>query len=228
MQEQAQLIFEDKYGKYPVISIDSGKIDIPEGWNYFRLGDLCLHVKPGTNYQPKRVEQGIPFLNVKCVNGGYIDTSDAKLITEEEYKYVHKTWKPEENDLLISRIGTLGLVAVIRKEDLPIAVHYNFINIKAKVLPFEFMFFLLKSESFQRAYHLIKKNSVQEYVTIDEVADLKIPLPVDLSKADFSQYKYMYEMILNIQRENKGLKELRDSLLPQVMSGRLDVSKLNI
>ena len=65
-------------------------------------------------------------------------------------------------------------------------------------------------------------------MTIDEVADLKIPLPVDLSKADFSQYKYMYEMILNIQRENKGLKELRDSLLPQVMSGKLDVSKLNI
>lgn len=228
LSEQAQLIFDEQYGKYPVISIDSDKTDIPTGWDYFRLEDLCLHVKPGTNYQPKRVEEGIPFLNVKCINGGYIDTSDAKLITEGEYERVHKTWKPEENDLLISRIGTLGLVAVIRKEDLPIAVHYNFINIKAKLLPFEFMYFLLNSKSFQRAYHLIKKNSVQEYVTIDEVADLKIPLPVDLSNVDFSQYVSLYEMILTIQRENKRLTELRDSLLPKLMSGELDVSELDI
>lgn len=225
--EQAMALFDKEYGCYSVASANSDMSELPENWEYSRLEDLCKHIKPGTNFQPKRVEEGIPFLNVKCINSGYIDTSEAKMITEEEYQRVHKNWKPEENDLLISRIGTLGLVAVIRYEDLPIAVHYNFIDIKADKLPFQFMYFLLKSKTFQKAYHLIKKQSVQEYVTIDEVADLKIALPKNLC-IDYSRYINYYEMILNIQRENKRLIELRDSLLPKLMSGELDISGIEI
>lgn len=196
-------------------------------WNYHKLSNLCKHIKPGTNYQPDRVESGIPFLNVRCVNLGYIDTSDAKFISEDEYSRVHKSWQPEENDLLISRIGTLGLVAVIRKEDLPLAVHYNFINIKANKLPFEFMYFLLKSTPFQTAYHFIKKQSVQEYVTIDEVEDIRIPLP-NIDSIDFSLYENLYAMIVKNQRENQALTLMRDTLLPKLMSGELDISDVNI
>lgn len=114
-----------------------------------------------------------------------------------------------------------------RYEDLPIAVHYNFINIKADKLPFEYMYFLLKSEGFQRAYHLIKKQSVQEYVTIDEVANLKIALP-PMENIRFEQYRYIYEMILNNQRENRYLTKIRDSILPKLMFGELDVSEIDI
>ena len=225
LEQQAQLLFSQDFGQYTFATNDSEESDLPCSWKYYKMVDLCKHIKPGTNFQPKRVETGIPFLNVRCVNRGYIDTSDAKFITEVEYTRVHKTWQPEENDLLISRIGTLGLVAAIRKEDLPIAVHYNFINIKTSKLPFEFMYFLLKSKQFQTAYHFIKKHSVQEYVTIDEVEDIRIPLP-DINTIDFSLYKDIYTMIVNNQRENKMLIHLRDSLLPKLMSGELDVSDI--
>ena len=225
LEQQAQLLFSQDFGQYTFATNDSEESDLPCSWKYYKMVDLCKHIKPGTNFQPKRVETGIPFLNVRCVNRGYIDTSDAKFITEVDYTRVHKTWQPEENDLLISRIGTLGLVAAIRKEDLPIAVHYNFINIKPSKLPFEFMYFLLKSKQFQTVYHFIKKHSVQEYVTIDEVEDIRIPLP-DINTIDFSLYKDIYTMIVSNQRENKMLIHLRDELLPKLMSGELDVSDI--
>lgn len=227
LEQQAQLLFSQDFGQYTFATNESEESDLPESWKYYKMADLCKQIKPGTNYQPKRVESGIPFLNVRCVNQGYIDTSDAKFITEAEYARVHKTWQPEKDDLLISRIGTLGLVAAIRKEDLPLAVHYNFINIKIDKLPFEFMYFLLKSKHFQAAYHFIKKQSVQEYVTIDEVEDIRIPFP-DIDTIDFSLYKKIYEMIVNNQRENKALTNLRDELLPRLMSGELDVSEIDI
>ena len=216
------MLFSQVYGQYAFATNGSEEATLPDSWKYYKMVDLCKQIKPGTNFQPKRVENGIPFLNVRCVNQGYINTSDAKFITETEYTRVHKTWQPEENDLLISRIGTLGLVAVIRKEDLPLAVHYNFINIKASILPFEFMYFLLKSNQFQAAYHFIKKQSVQEYVTIDEVEDIRIPLPV-IDTIDFSLYKEIYAMIVNNQRENRTLIRLREELLPRLMSGELEV-----
>src|SRR5690606_41222929 len=96
--------------------------------------DNIKQVKPGTNCQPKRVNNGIPFLNVKNLNNGFIDLQNNTFITQEEYERVHKNWKPEVGDLLISRIGTLGLVATILEGDLPIAVIYILNILKSKLI----------------------------------------------------------------------------------------------
>ena len=228
LEQQAQAIYDMKYGCYNVVSASTVSSMLPSNWEYWSLEELCKHIKPGTNYQPERTENGIPFLNIKCINNGYIDMSEAKYISIEDYKKVHKMWKPEIGDILISRIGTLGLVAAIRECDIPLVVHYNFINIKADLLPFEFMYFMFKSKGFQSAYHLIKKQSVQEYVTIDDVAALKIPLPNkdELAKIDFTLYKSLYHKIEENQHEITKLSCLRDLLLPKLMSGELDVSEL--
>ena len=192
-------------------------------WSTYKLEEIFYHISPGTNYQPKRMESGIPFLNVKNINNGYIDYKDAKFIAEEDYKKVHKTWIPEVNDLLISRIGTLGLVAVIRNEDLPIAVHYKFLDLKTKTIPFQFAYFLLKSNYFQKKYRNNVKQSVQEYVTVDDIRNIEIELPKD--NTIFHKYIIIYDKILNIQRQNKTLALLRETLLPKLMNGEIDLDK---
>lgn len=211
LHELAQVLFEEDLNK--------------ENLENYKLEDLFYQIAPGTNYQPKRVEDGIPFLNVKNINSGYIDFSDSKYISEEDYAKVHKTWQPEENDLLISRIGTLGLVAVIRKEDLPLAVHYNFLNLKTNKIPFEFGYFMLKSQYFQTKYKLNIKNSVQEYVTVDDIRKIEVDIP---QLNDMEKYKVLYNKILNIQRENRFLTQLRDTLLPKLMNGEIDLDKIEI
>ena len=191
----------------------------------FRLDELFYQITPGTNYQPERVESGIPFLNVKNINNGYIDFSDSKYISSDDYEKVHKTWQPEVNDLLISRIGTLGLVAVIREEDLPLAVHYNFLDFKTNKIPFEFCYFMFKSKYFQDKYRFNVKNSVQEYVTVDDIRKIEVEIP---SNQCMEKYKIFYNKILNIQRENKALSQLRDTLLPKLMNGEINLDNIEI
>lgn len=216
-----------KYSEDQLMDTDIGKI--PINWKIYKLNELFNHIKPGTNYQPKRVEKGIPFLNVKNINSGFIDLSDVKYISLEDFKKVHKTWMPEENDILISRIGTLGLTTIIDKDDLPLAVHYNFINIKSNRLPYQFIYFLFKSNNFQRKYHTIKKYSVQEYVTIDDFSEIEIALHNNLNELQ-SQFKLFVNLFDKIQEnilEIKKLQKLRDILLPKLMSGEIDVSQIN-
>ncbi len=191
----------------------------------YKMDEIFYHISPGTNYQPERVSEGLPFLNVKNINNGYIDCSDSKFISLDDYNKVHKTWKPEENDLLISRIGTLGLVAVIRKEDLPLAVHYNFLDLKTNKIPFEFGYFLLKSDYFQQKYKFNIKNSVQEYVTVDDIRKIEVRIPCADS---LKKYKTIYDKILNIQRESRTLEQLRDTLLPKLMNGEIDLENIEI
>lgn len=199
--------------------------DLEKDTTKFIMDELFYQITPGTNYQPDRVETGIPFLNVKNINNGYIDFKDSKYIAEEDYERVHKTWQPEENDLIISRIGTLGLVAVIRKEDLPLAVHYNFLDLKTNKIPFEFGYFLLKSDYFQTKYRFNVKNSVQEYVTVDDIRKIEVDIP-DIKIMD--KYKIYYNKILNVQRENRYLEQLRDTLLPKLMNDEIDLDNIEI
>ena len=233
LEEMAQSFLNEnffifsQYSENQLTDTDIGKI--PINWRIYKLQELFNHIKPGTNYQPKRVEEGIPFLNVKNINSGFIDLSDVKCISIEDFKKVHKTWVPEENDILISRIGTLGLITVIDKEDLPIAVHYNFITVKSNILPHQFVYFLFKSNNFQRKYHTIKKYSVQEYVTIDDFSEIEIALPNNLDEviSQFNLFINIFDMIQENISEIKKLQILRDTLLPKLMSGEIDVSKIN-
>lgn len=230
LEQQAQAIFKSWFVDFE--PFQDGEFEeselgvIPKGWRVFKLNELFNHIKPGTNYQPKRILDGIPFLNIRNVNNGYIDLSDVKYISQDDYDFVHKTWKPEANDILISRIGTLGLVAAISEEHLPIAVHYNFIVIKSEYLPFQFIYFMLKSENFQQSYDLIKKQSVQEYVTIDDVEKIKIAFPKDLDEATqaVETLSRFYDCISSNQRQNKKLQMIRDGLLPKLMSGEIEVT----
>jgi type I restriction enzyme, S subunit len=199
--------------------------EVNESWKIYKFVDLVNHVKPGTNFQPKRVEHGIPFLNVRNLNNGFLDFSDISYISEEEFKRVHRNWMPEENDILISRIGTLGIVAVISKEDLPVAVHYNMINLKAKLTSFQFLYFLLKSSLFQEKYRSIIRQSVQEYVAIEDVENIEITLPINSDKFR-TQENIFIEIFTKLyfnRNQIRTISTMRDSLLPKLISGEVRV-----
>ncbi len=203
---------------------------IPKGWEVKALHSLVKQLKPGTNYQPKRVESGIPFVNGKHIQNGFLSLKDIKYITEEEYSRVHKSWKPEAYDVLITRIGTLGKVGVILETDLPLALHYNSIDIKTDILSHQFLYFLLKSDFFQKQFHLNKKQAVQEFITIDAVEKLKIILPT--SRDDLRILSLYFSNIFNMIENNsvqiKSLQKTRDTLLPKLLSGELDVSEIEV
>ena len=196
-----------------------------ESWEEVELKELVFHIKPGTNSQPKRVEKGISFLNVRNLNNGFVKHDDTTKVDINEYYKIHKNWQPEENDVLISRIGTLGIVAVLTKEDLPLVIHYNMLNLKPKLVSYQFLFFLLKSSFFQEKYFANARQSVQEYLAIEDVEAIKIYLP--LSDPSFRNKEKILNELFDKKYANhkkiQTLEKLRDTLLPKLMSGEVRV-----
>jgi len=225
LETLAQTIFKEWFVNfnYPGATgemVDSELGEIPKGWRVYELKELVRQIKPGTNYQPKRIEKGIPFVNGRHVKNGFLDLSDVKYITFDEYERVHKVWKPEENDVLITRIGTLGNVGVVRECDLPMALHYNSIDIKEDRIRYQFLYFLLKSDNFQEQYHLNKKQAVQEFITIEAVEKINIVLPIDLKNLEILKiFDGLFEKIKNNTSQFQTLAKTRDTLLPKLMRG---------
>ncbi len=196
-----------------------------EDWLTVQVKDIVKQIKPGTNYQPKRLESGIPFLNVRNLKNGQIDLQGISFISQEEYERVHKAWKPEVGDVLISRIGTLGIVAVLGKRDMPMAVHYNMLVLKPNLTNTAFLYFLLRSQYFQDLYSSKARQSVQEYVAVEDAEAIELKLP--LNDADFVKKEEQFSDLFNKIRANlaqiQTLEKLRDTLLPKLMSGEVRV-----
>ncbi len=92
----------------PDISVEEKAFDIPNNWKWVRLGQICLQITDGTHKTPKYQNEGVPFLSVKNISAGYLDLSDIKYISKEEHEELIKRCKPQRDDVLVCRIGTLG------------------------------------------------------------------------------------------------------------------------
>ena len=99
----------EKVGKNePVCIADEVPFEIPESWEWCRLGTLMSIISDGTHKTPTYVEKGVPFLSVQNISKGYFDLTRIKYITQEEHEKLIQRVKPQLNDILMCRIGTLG------------------------------------------------------------------------------------------------------------------------
>lgn len=71
--------------------------------------------------------------------------------------------------------------------------------------------------------------SAQPQITIDGLRHLAVPYPpFDLIKTLTNQLKAISDCIYSNDIENQALSRLRDTLLPKLMSGEIDVSKVDL
>ena len=118
--EKQRLIKEGKIKKEkPLAEITEDEIpfDIPETWKWVRLADICSQVSDGTHKTPSYTAEGIPFVSVKDISSGYLDFSNTKFISLEEHNQLIARCKPEDGDILICRIGTLGKAIKIETQN---------------------------------------------------------------------------------------------------------------
>ena len=85
------------------------------------ISELCkdyFWIMPKT---PKYVDgANIPYITSKNLNNGTINYKDCKYITEDAFKNLTSKRFIQEDDFLISMIGTVGEVGIVKKADLPI------------------------------------------------------------------------------------------------------------
>ena len=115
----ARLSFSDgshyeKRGKgEPVCIDDEIPFEIPESWEWVRLGSILELVSDGTHKTPEYKDSGVLFLSVQNVSKGYFDLSKVKYVSRETHDELCKRVKPRNRDILLCRIGTLGKPIIV-------------------------------------------------------------------------------------------------------------------
>jgi len=81
-----------------------------EPWVEKKLGEIA-EIKDGTHQTPKYVIDGIPFYSVENVTNN--DFKNTKTISIEEHKFLTKSYKIEKGNVLMTRIGSIGVCKLI-------------------------------------------------------------------------------------------------------------------
>lgn len=77
--------------------------------------------------------------------------------------------------------------------------------------------------------HIMGTGTTQQQLTVPDFKKTRIIVPPIQKIREFTDLvNPIYENILRNKKENEKLSELRDNLLPKLMSGELDVSDLDI
>ena len=103
---------EKKQKELSPITDEEKTFEIPEGWKWVRLGEICKKITDGTHKTPKYTNSGIKFVSAKDIYNKELDFSHCKYISESEHKELYKRCNPELNDLLISKSGSIGTVVL--------------------------------------------------------------------------------------------------------------------
>ena len=109
---QKERINEKKQKELSPITDEEKTFEIPEGWKWVRLGEICKKITDGTHKTPKYTNSGIKFVSAKDIYNKELDFSHCKYISESEHKELYKRCNPELNDLLISKSGSIGTVVL--------------------------------------------------------------------------------------------------------------------
>ena len=189
-----------------------------------KMSDI-IGVRDGTHDSPKPQESGYLLVTSKHLEAYSINPTDANFITKEDYDKINERSKVDNGDILLSMIGTVGIVSLVIDNPVTWAIKNMglFKTSRAEELKY-YLLNYLKSDDVRNYIEQHLAGSTQKYISLSELRNLPINIPEKNILEKFNNIVTpIYEQIVNNTNEIKNLKELRDTLLPQLMNGEIKI-----
>ncbi len=159
-EEKAKLVKEGKIKKekpLPEITDEEIPFEIPDNWKWVRLISVCETIADIDHKMPVSQDSGIPLLSAKDINddNSLNFENDIKYISEEDFERLRKKIQPQIEDIIFSRIGTLGKVGYV-DIDKEFLVSYSCVVIRKIGMEKEYLGYCLQGSEMQRRVHSAK------------------------------------------------------------------------
>lgn len=178
--EKERLIKEGKIKRekpLPPIVEDEIPYELPDGWVWCRLRDVCKYITDGEHQTPPRISQGKKLLSAKNVRDGFLDYENCDYISDEHYEKARNRCLPEIGDLLIVSVGgTIGRTSLIT-ESSDFALVRSVALIKPLLIESKYLRIVLNSKLLQDMINLTKRGGAQPCLYLNSINQFLFPLP---------------------------------------------------
>ena len=204
---------------------------IPESWEIKTIGDLS-DVKGRIGWRGYTtndlVDDGPWVVGGKEITSGFIDFNSAKHLTREKYEESPEIML-KDKDLIIAKTGTIGPIAMFYEIYGDATLNPNVGLIRSKMIAPALLLTFFKTPRAQYYLNEFTTSSVQPAINQTTIKQLEVAIPSDkqLLEKIGNKFEEINLLQFNLNEEIKKLQKLRDTLLPKLMSGEIDVSEVN-
>lgn len=161
-----------------IINFQEVPFDIPENWMWVTLGSILNKLTDGTHKTPKYTSTGVKFVSVKDMSNGFLSLENTKYISEEEHKELYARCNPEKGDLILSKVGTTGVPAIVdTTEPFSLFVSVALLKFDCKCIDVEFLYYMLMSPLVQAQATENTRGVGNKNWALDAIASTMVVLP---------------------------------------------------
>lgn len=169
-----------KRDKRTETAIDPNAIpfDVPENWKWVTLGSILNKLTDGTHKTPKYTTDGIKFVSVKDMSNGVLSLENTKFISAEEHQELYARCNPEKGDILLSKVGTTGVPAIVNTtEQFSLFVSVALLKFDHKCIDLKFLYYMLMSPLVQAQATENTRGVGNKNWVLDAIANTMVVLP---------------------------------------------------
>lgn len=212
LEQQAQAIFKTEF-----LSLKA----LPRGWRQATLKDIAdyLNGLAMRKYRPSGNEIGIPVLKIKELRQGCCDNNSELCSPNIKNEYII-----HDGDVIFSWSGSLlvdfwcGGIS---------GLNQHLFKVTSSKYDKWFYYAWTKHHLEHFIYIATDKATTMGHIKRDELAKAEVFIP---HEADYRRIgallQPIYDLIISNRIENKRLALLRDTILPKLISGKLDTSSI--
>ena len=95
------------------------------------MSEIADLVTDGTHHTPNYTSSGVPFISVKDIRHGRVSFDDCKFISRDEHEALIQRCHPEAGDVLITKSGTIGRLAIVPDREISLFVSVALVKIQS-------------------------------------------------------------------------------------------------
>jgi type I restriction enzyme S subunit len=198
---------------------------------------FCKIITDGSHFSPNILSEGMNYVSVTDVGkNDDLDLDNCKKISEYDFKALERNGcRPTKNDILLTKDGTIGRAFLVKDRTDFVALSSLGIirpNLK-KVNPYLLRYLLISPNCVSQMFSKIQGSALTR-LTIGLIKNLDISIPVDLKEQDAivkeidEDFKMINLAISKAQKEISSIKEYREALITDLVTGKRSVPQLQI
>ena len=231
LEEQAQALYKSwfvdfepfKNGKF----IESELGLIPEGWKIGKINDV-INLLSGFPFKSSDFQENgnYQLITIKGVQDGYLDVTSADMLSSLPSK-MPQYCILNIGDILISLTGNVGRICIVDRNNLLLNQRVAILSPK-NIRDSFYVYTMFRSESMKNELIHIARGTAQLNLSPIETGEKLTVIPPDSILESFSKVgKDTFNQYISLKMENIRLKEMRDALLPKLMSGDLKLNEID-
>ena len=147
-----------------------------EGYEYLALGEVCSKITDGSHNPPKGCDSSdYIMISSKNISPDYLDLSDVRYLTKDEFESENKRTNVSANDILLTIVGTIGRTYLVKGNEGNIVMQRSVavLTPKKNINPTFLMYSLLIDSELEKE----GRGNAQKGVYLKQLAKYKVKIP---------------------------------------------------